>query len=234
MQIAVLSDLHLGRHDALDRNTRGVDDHARAIADRVARVARSVDRVVLLGDVLETLRPEIPLAYARELRLVLDAHPWFARLLDDPKYVYVHGNHDVVAARVLGVPDRFVVEQDGLRVLFFHGHQLDPLAVGPAPVSRAGVWLGGWFERVGIPFTQVRDRAPSTRPTAGPTLHDRLAAAVGRARGYDVVVNGHTHMAGSHEVGSVVVCNSGANVRGRGEMLLIDTKSKTFDVVVDD
>ncbi len=233
MQIAVLSDLHLGRHDALDRFSRGKQERADDLVARVGKLEKSVDRIVLLGDIFETLRTSLPMLWAGELRRVLAAHPAFAKKLDDPRYVYVYGNHDVVASSVLGAAGEHTLQADGLKVLFFHGHQLDPLAFGPAPVSRAGVFVGGWIERAGLPFTQWKDRPSEHRPTKGPTLHDKLAAAVGRARGFDVVVNGHTHEAGSHEVLSTVVMNSGTWAAGRREFLLLDTRAKTFDVVVD-
>ena len=68
MQIAVLSDLHLGKKNGLDRFSRADDAEPRLVR-LLERLERSVDRIVLLGDVFETLRGGAPAPLEAELSL---------------------------------------------------------------------------------------------------------------------------------------------------------------------
>jgi predicted phosphodiesterase len=246
MQVAVLSDLHLGGKDALDRFARARAAEARLLG-LLARLERHVDRVVLLGDIFETLRGLKPGTAARELRTAMAAYPGVARrVLEDPRYQLVHGNHDAVAAEVLGSPEHLRLEDHGTRMVFFHGHQLDRLARGRAPLSRLGVWAGGLLERLGVPVTHRLDRAGrrGRAPGAGdPPAADgasspaadapRAALVLGRALGGDVVVNGHTHAALRVERGGQLYLNSGTCLGGQHEIVLLDTGAHRYEVLVE-
>jgi predicted phosphodiesterase len=255
MQLAVLSDLHLGAKDGLDRFARTREAEARLLR-LLGRLERSVDRIVLLGDVFETLRGLVPGRAEDELRAAMAAYPEVSRrALTDPRYRWVHGNHDAVAARALGVSEFHELELMGTRYLFFHGHQVDRLARGSAPFSRLGVWLGGLLERTGMSVTQRLDLAERRRATrrharrldaphrahreepapdgAAPADAAEQAVRLGRARGADVIVNGHTHQAVRRELGDQVYLNSGTCLGGQHELLLLDTRSRRFEVVVE-
>ena len=54
----------------------------------------------------------------------LQKHPEIARRFERRSYIYVHGNHDLVAG-AHGVPDELFLQADGQRILFTHGHQQD-------------------------------------------------------------------------------------------------------------
>jgi predicted phosphodiesterase len=252
MQIAVLSDLHLGAKDGLDRFARARAAEARLLR-LLERLERHVDRLVLLGDVFETLRGLRPGTAGDELRAAMAAYPQIARrVVDDPRYQLVHGNHDAVAARVLGTPELVRLEDHGTRIVLFHGHQLDRLARGRAPLSRLGVWAGGLLERVGVSVTQRLDRA--ARRTRARTLGGapggagmeaprrdgapaddapEAALALGRTLGADVVVNGHTHEALRAERGGQLYLNSGTCLGGQHEVVLLDTGARRYEVLVE-
>lgn len=235
MQIAVLSDLHLGKKNRLDRFCRA-DEAEDALVRVLERLERAVDRVVLLGDVFETLRGGAPGPLESELKDAMEAYPRITkRILDDDRYRYVFGNHDIVAGRMLGAPEFRVEKDHGQTIAFFHGHQMDRLARGRAPFSRLGVWLGGVLERAGLPITQRVDRhkgAPS--PDAHRRdlrVYVRGAAALGERLGADIVVNGHTHRPRRETIGGQLYLNSGTWLAGRREAVLLDTGAGTYELL---
>lgn len=237
MQIAVLSDLHLGAKDPLDRFARGDEAETRLVRF-LAELEADVDRVVLCGDVFETLRGPLPGPSHLELTRAMEAYPEIARrVVDDPRYVLVQGNHDVIAGERLGAPEFHRERDHGLELLFFHGHQLDRLARGHAPLSRLGVWAGGLLERFGLPVTHRVDAkrgqayAEPDAPDGDPRVREVAAAALGRKMGADVVVNGHTHNLVRRELNDVVYLNSGTCLTGRREAVVIDTAGPRFETV---
>ena len=90
MLIAVLSDLHLGQKDALDRFHReeGAEERFMRLLNYLEN---NVDRIVLLGDIFETLRPRRYSRADAELYAVLDAYPEIAKkVFDDPRYCLLY------------------------------------------------------------------------------------------------------------------------------------------------
>src|SRR3954468_858284 len=118
MQLAVISDLHLGRRGPTD----GVGhDHAEFL--RFLTFLRvNFEQIVLLGDIWETLTGTLPGHPAEELRAAQAAHPELTRRFRCKKYLHVHGNHDMVAREVDRVPEELTLKADGVRLLFTHGH----------------------------------------------------------------------------------------------------------------
>ncbi|MCA9555590.1 MAG: metallophosphoesterase family protein [Myxococcales bacterium] len=238
MQIAVVSDLHLGAKDRLDRFHRADAAEDRLMAF-LGELERAVDRVVLCGDIFETLRGRLPGPSRRALADAMAAYPQLSRrITEDRRYVLVHGNHDTLAGPLLGAPE-FHWEQDGgLKMVFFHGHQLDRLARGNAPLSRLGVWAGGVLERFGVNVTHrvdaVRGHAydDDSAPTLPPHQRETAAVALGKAMGADVIINGHTHNLVHRELEGVVYLNSGTCLTGRREAVIIDTAGPRFETVV--
>ena len=237
MQIAVISDLHLGAKNRLDRFSRADDAEARLTAF-FERLEGHVDKVVLCGDIFETLRAALPGPSEDDLKASLEAYPEVARrVMDDPRYVLVHGNHDIITKDVLGAAEFHHERDHGLELVFFHGHQSDRLARGNAPLSRLGVWSGGVLERLGLPITQRVDTVRGQRipepdtPGLDPNRLERASVALGKSMGADVVINGHTHQLVRHEVDDVIYLNSGTCLTGRREAVLIDTAGPTFELI---
>ncbi|MCC7381560.1 MAG: UDP-2,3-diacylglucosamine diphosphatase [Deltaproteobacteria bacterium] len=234
MQIAVLSDLHLGAKNALDRFARRGDAEVRFLR-LLTHLEHHVDRIVLLGDIFETLRGRVPGSSELELRTALSAYPEISRrAIEHPRYQLVQGNHDAVMTRVLGIPDFHRVEVDGMRLLFFHGHQLDPFARGNAPLSRLTVWLGGWLERLGVRMTSWIDHLQRPRPDGAKRpvgAFEHAAVALAEAERADIVITGHTHEAARLEINSTLYMNSGTCIGGRRELLLLDTHARRFQVL---
>lgn len=237
MQIAVISDLHLGAKDRLDRFARAEDADLRLMAF-LGRLERSVDRVVLCGDIFETLRAGLPGPSRAALLDSMQAYPELTeRILHDKRYVLVQGNHDTLSGELLGGREFHREEDHGLRLLFFHGHQLDRLARGHAPIGRLGIWAGGVLERLGLPVTHrvdaIRGHAydQPDAPDVDPRPRERGAIALGKKMGSDVVINGHTHNLVHHEVDDMVYLNSGTCLSGRREAVMIDTAGPHFELI---
>ncbi len=229
MLIAVLSDFHLGTKNKLDRFGRANGAEAELIA-LFEQLERTVDRIVLLGDIFETLRGPIPGRPRHELQLAMAAYPGVTkRILEDPRYHLVQGNHDVILARACGASEFFELAAGRTKIAFFHGHQLTWLERGRARLSQTGVWLGGMVERFGVPITAITDRRLKENGAFDDFINSALS--MGRVMGADVVVTGHTHSACKREVGDQLYLNSGTCVAGRREYLLIDTESHSYRVI---
>lgn len=229
-----MSDLHLGRRNELDRFARKERHIEPRFLELLRHLEKHVDKIVLLGDIFETLK-SVPGLAKKELLAVLDTYPEIARrVLNDARYQFVHGNHDAIAGRVLNAPEVLELEDHGTKMVFFHGHQLDRLTRGSAPVSRTGVWLGGILERLGLRVTPedhrpVRDGALGKRHE----VFARGAMRLDIAKKADIVITGHTHRAVRLEEDNRLFLNSGTCVAGRRELLLLDTAKHSYEVVFD-
>lgn len=223
MKIAVISDLHLGCGDRADHF--GHDDTA--FCRFLDHLEGEFEQIVLLGDIYETLSGALPGTAAQQLARARAAHPVLAHRFARPIYRYVHGNHDLVTARLEAAPESLVFEADGVRILFTHGHLADRLIRRARLVSETGVWLGGWITRAGLGSVRValsrfEDRL-RVDPDPSRCSFQQWARESARAVGADVVVTGHTHMGAHHDHGDVVYVNSGACCGGELSYAAIDT-----------
>lgn len=230
MKIAVISDLHLGAGGPAD--SFGHDDGE--FLRFLRFLERNFERVVLLGDVWETLTGALPGSPLVELAAARAAHAEIARRFERPVYAYVHGNHDIVAM-ARGVPEELSFHADGVRLLFTHGHQNDLVVKHARWLSELGVWVGAWVRRFGFGavyrLLQTLDGARGGASLdAGSCTFQRWAVEVARLRSADVVVTGHTHLATRAEHGDRLFLNSGSCSQGEISFLSIDTRQKSFSV----
>ncbi len=225
MKIAVISDLHLERRDRIDHF--GHDDAA--FVRFLRRLEGNFERIVLLGDIYETLTCKSPLGQRRELALARDAHPEIVARFASPRYTLVHGNHDLVAARALGAPAELQIEADGVRLLFTHGHLHDWAIRRARRLVELGVCMGGWLRRVGLhpvfrAFDRLDTRLRGAVEDPARCSFQRWATSLARMRQAEVVVTGHTHIATRAEHGDRLFLNSGTCSRGRISFLSLDTR----------
>lgn len=233
MKVAVISDLHLGIGDHVDGF--GHDDGE--FLAFLSYLEANFERIVLLGDVWETLHCRKLGNFASELAAARAAHREIATRFERPCYSYIHGNHDLVAGTALGAPESLSLEDDGVRILFTHGHQGDPLIEKRAKLADICVWLGGWLRRWG--FEAVYQYCAELDHARG-ALHPQLescsfqkwAMALAARASADVIVTGHTHMAARQEHGSRLFMNSGSCDRGRLNFLSIDTRLGDYAINV--
>lgn len=231
MELAVISDLHLGRGGPTD----GFGHSDTEFLSFLRFLEANFERVVLLGDIWETLTGCLPGDPAGELIAARAQHPEIARRFAGERYVYVHGNHDLVAGAVDGAPDEYVIEADGQRVLFTHGHQNDSLIQRRRWLSELGVWLGGWVRRLGGAalyrlLAQLDEQRGGVSVDGQRCRFQRWAIDEARRRDFDIVVTGHTHLPTSAEHGARLFLNSGTCSEGKLSFLSLDTRRGSYKV----
>lgn len=233
MRIAAISDLHIGATERTDRFGHRERDFL-AFLDRLER---SADRVVVLGDLFQTEHGWGlgRAAAARELRRAVRRMPALWARLQDPRYAYVHGNHDAVARDELGALGELRLEADGFAAVFIHGHQFDPLIRRFYPIARMSTWMTGRICHAGfrraaewLEWQDVRVKHERFRGPDGP--YARAARELLRRRAARAVVMGHTHMAERVELPEGVLANTGTCSRGLRMHVAIDTAARTVEL----
>jgi predicted phosphodiesterase len=233
MQIAVISDLHLGSGDRSD----GFGHNDSVFEQFLGRLESDFEKIVLLGDVWETLTSKRLYDVKGGLKRAREAHPRLAHRLQGSRYLYVHGNHDWVAGEIDGAPTELLIDDGSQRLLLTHGHQHDWLIRRARSLSEYFVWLGGWAKRVGLSGIYSIGYGIDhwlSQPTNGATLDSfqRWALTLARRRSADIVVTGHTHVAQRLEHDGRIYLNSGRCSEGNLSYLALDTRSQRYEVVV--
>ena len=229
MKIAVISDIHLGRGDRSDQFGHDDADFVRFLR----YLEGDFERIVLLGDVYETLASPVPMAQVQELDAIRAAHPEIIKRFDAPQYTYLHGNHDLVTRHVAAAPSQLSLEVDGKRLLFTHGHGYDLINRRAPWIAEWSVWLGHWVSRVGLAgvyrfFDRVDRFLRSLKIDPRKATFEDWAMALGTQRKADVVVTGHTHEARRDQRGGRLFLNSGTCAEGKFEFLTIDTRRDEY------
>lgn len=230
MQLAVISDLHLGAGGAADQFGHSDLEFSKLLD----LLEGNFERIVLLGDIWETLTGTSPGGDRRQLRAAREQHPEIARRFETDQYIYVHGNHDSVAAAE-GVPDQHELYVDKVRIIFSHGHLGDPLIVRHRWLSELGVWLGAWVCRVG--WRRLYQLCSELDARRGGALGEGARCVVrrwaeahaGRERA-DIIVTGHTHVPARAELDSCLFMNSGSCAQGRFQFLSLDTGAGNYQL----
>ena len=225
MKLAVISDLHLGLGDTVDQF--GHDDAE--FLKFLDYLEDNFERIVLLGDIYETLASRRPYSQAHELKAVREAHSEIVDRFDgDGPYTYIHGNHDMVAGNLLAVPDQMMLQVDGRRLLFTHGHWFDWIIRRGRFFSEWCAWMGGWIIRFGLQrvfrFFEGIDRLVVGKAAEkGRSKFQRWAVSMARKHEADVIVTGHTHVGTRREHGNRLYLNSGSCSKGKYSFLSLDT-----------
>lgn len=224
MNIAVISDIHLGRGDLADRR-RGQDEKLLRFLDYLES---RYDRIILLGDIWELLTPKIPKTPSRELKIVRAAHPEIARRFASPPYQYVVGNHDYIVETLEKVPDELIIETKQQTLRFTHGHQFDLWSQQLRYVGELVVWTSGWAARFGTQaLTRFFDWLHNliTGTSVGTQLGELEIKLIKQSmeRGIQVTVMGHTHLPSINEHEGHVLVNSGHCLGDYLHFVSIDT-----------
>ncbi len=228
MKIAVISDLHLGSGG--EEDPFGHED--REFLRFLDFLEGDFERVMLLGDVYETLWSRTPGDHAAELVRCREAHPEIVKRFDAAPYVYLHGNHDLVAAERMRAPERLLVEDSGLKILFTHGHTFDWILRRARTLADAGVWAASRLTHLGLdPVYRALERADIQRranPDPERCRFQRWAIDVAAGEDADVIVTGHTHLRTAAKHGDRTFLNAGTCSRGQYSFLHLDTKTGVF------
>jgi UDP-2,3-diacylglucosamine pyrophosphatase LpxH len=238
MKIAVISDLHLGNGTRSDQFGHDEANFLRFLD----HLEDNFERIVLLGDVYETLTTR-GAAQVEELKRCKEAHANIVTRFERPAYRYLHGNHDLVAGHIDNAPDAMHLEIDNQRIVFMHGHQFDWLAKKARTVHEWFAWFGGLLGRLGmspvLKAASVIERMVSGfnhgNPTDPSTLNEagrfqRAAMGYAEAKGVDLVVTGHTHLGVVAPFGDRMFLNSGTCEGGSFSFLAMDTSARRYTV----
>ncbi|HEY0464786.1 MAG TPA: UDP-2,3-diacylglucosamine diphosphatase [Polyangiaceae bacterium] len=230
MEIAVISDLHLGTGGAAD----GFGHEDGEFLKFLTFLEKNFEKVVLLGDIWETLTGKLPGDPAQELRRARESHPEIAARFERGNYLYVHGNHDLIAG-VQGTPDELVIKTGETRILFTHGHQNDELVQRRRWLSELGVWLGGWIRRLGLGalyrlLSELDEKRGGLSLDSTRCSFQKWAMALATEREFDVMVTGHTHLAANALHGDRLFLNSGSCSEGKFSFLSMDTARANYAV----
>jgi UDP-2,3-diacylglucosamine pyrophosphatase LpxH len=234
MQIAVLSDLHLGEKDKLDQFHRHVGAEQK-LYHLLNYLEGHVDKIILLGDIFETLRGRT-MNTRTTLVNILQTYPEFTnKILDNDKYELLQGNHDLITVDLLNAKENLIIKDRGQNMCFFHGHQLDPEVADfwTRNFEHFGVWAGGWFARMGLDWTRSMNemsKQKALRHEWVAAKFEEKAAQLGRAAGCNIVVTGHSHHPMKVEYGDTLYLNSGTRVAARQDLIIIDTAATTYDI----
>jgi predicted phosphodiesterase len=191
-------------------------------------------RIVLLGDIWETLTGVGLGAAKQQLRAARERHPEIARRFERPQYLYVHGNHDWVAGEAEGVPEQLQILADGVRIVFNHGHRGDQLVARHRWLSELGVWLGAWVCRIGwrrlYSLCSKLDALRCGAAEAPRCVVRSWAERHASDERADIIVTGHTHVAARADLGSCLFMNSGSCSEGHLNFLALDTKRSDYSL----
>jgi UDP-2,3-diacylglucosamine pyrophosphatase LpxH len=248
MRVAALSDLHIGVTEARD----GFRHDPSRFGAFLDQLEAEHDRIVLLGDIFQTDHGAIPTRASarRHLRRAQARLRPLADRLRGPKYVYVFGNHDAIAGAELGASEHVCLEDHGVRILFIHGHQFDPVAVRAPFAADLGTWFTGRLRAIGLrpaaAWLEGRDIAIKDRRFRGPEgPYARGASALAITYDARVVVMGHTHcgriddrarrrLVDDAEDRPVLVANTGSCSRGALSWISVDTAMRRLRLLTGD
>lgn len=227
----MISDLHLGSEDITDSFGHSDADFLRFLSF----LEGNFERVVLLGDIWETLTVKCPWRARRGLMQAKSRHPELARRFTRPRYKYIHGNHDLVAREVEGAPEHWSLDTHGKRLLFMHGHGHDRLIQRARHIVELGVCIGGWVRRAGFHglyrrLDELDQQRSRISVDAKACSFQAWAMSVAARANADIVVTGHTHVPLASEHGRRMFMNSGSCSRGRFTYLALDTRRDNYGV----
>lgn len=227
MRVAAISDLHIGASD----HTCGWRHEAAPFLRFLDALERDHDRIVLLGDIYQTdhgLRPD-PASRRRDLLAARRRVSALTERFTGGPYVYVHGNHDEIAADALGAATQHQVA-GRCAAVFIHGHQYDPVARSAPRLADLGTWTCGRLRAMRLrpvaAWLEGRDVAIKHQRFGhadGP--YARGARSLARSHDASIVVMGHTHVPSVVAIPEGLAINTGTCSDGRRMWASIDTEA---------
>ena len=219
---------------ALDRCTTTPD----ALGALLDELEQRAERVLLLGDIFDLLRPARWRGWREQLEQLREEHPdLIERLLSMDA---LHGNHDA-PMRARGWPEERVFHATNVGdVLAIHGHSWDVWLKKIWGMEESANFVAGWFERVGLHpvshlmgavptlIEKVQERRAATPETPSSPREANIPRdqrAVGEliAGGWGVVVAGRTHGLGLYALGDGLYINSGSHAHDHIDASILDT-----------
>jgi UDP-2,3-diacylglucosamine pyrophosphatase LpxH len=229
MRIAAFGDLHLGPRPYLGK-FRGSEESLLRFADHLER---HHDRIMLMGDLYQTDYGHWPGSRPEVLQAVIERFPRISQRWRADPYTMIFGNHDRIAGPYLQAVEEVLLESEGWRLWFIHGHQFDPLSRNDKRPYRV-TWAIGGLRRMWLGMLANFLEGPFFdgcqalfRPFGA---QDLAAGAVLQDGTQDLVVMGHTHIARCLSVGSGMYVNCGACTTSNLIYVSIDTSQRRVEV----
>lgn len=231
MDIAVISDLHLGPGDVTDQF--GHNDYE--FITFLKFLESNFEKIILLGDIYECLMSREFGKTEYLIKNCQEAHKEIVKRFNTSQYTYVHGNHDQISSKILNTPEDFFIKVGNENILFTHGHQYDSFVQDKRIISEFGAWLGGWIIRIGmLPVYKIFATLEAKYGCGGldkmKRQFENLAVTSAKQRKADIVVTGHTHLAAKSEYGSQLYLNSGTCSEGNLNFLSINTNAGNYKI----
>lgn len=244
MRLGFISDLHLAP-GALNRCTSSPG----ALLQWLEQLEQTVDKVVIVGDAFDLLRPSRPRGWRQQLDALEQEHPaLMARLFE---HELIFGNHDE-PLKVLGVPEERYYSHGQRSLVATHGHQNDPWIKRLPGVAEVANFGAGWMMRAGVPgLAQALGDVPSaldraqwraslrrrlTDPAAslaGPDRHISYARALMQQERVSIVVMGHSHELRLVALERGLFVNTGAHAMGHQDVAIVDLEQGLVECIRD-
>lgn len=189
----------------------------------------SHEKIILLGDIIETLMPKIPMQYDKAFWGAWYNRRKITSRFETNQYTYVYGNHDWIAGKLVHAKERLYLSYGDRKILFLHGHQTDRLY--NRNIGESLVFAMGWGIRGGLGSLYRRIAYIETmRHCRNMTFSGELKRIATEAQ-VNTVVMGHTHTAMIKNFDSnLLYLNSGHCAFGNTNFLSIDLKEDRFVV----
>lgn len=198
IEIAVLSDLHLG--------TKGCR------STELLHYLKSIQpqTLILNGDIIDIWQFKKNYWPASHMKVVKHIIGLAAK---KTKVYYITGNHDEVLRRFAGfrignlqIVNQLLIEIDGRKHWFFHGDVFDVIMQHSKWLARAGavgydslIWLNTFVNacrrKLGLPPVSLSKRIKDNVKSAVRYINnfEETAASLAARKGYDAIVCGHIH-----------------------------------------
>ena len=219
-RILIISDLHLGCRDR-------ADDFGNNDIKLIHWIEKlDPDKVILNGDIYEL--------WQRPFKKIFEAHKGLCKWFRTSWFEHIQGNHDL---RLMSLDPltRELMLADGRRVLISNGFQNDKLMT--SPFSRALVWCLSWLEKIWPNIDNEEGYGHDRKKTRIDKNTDIYASNM-FAKGYDVVICGHTHKQieiklclAKTKIIDTHYLNCGTCQHGKLQGVLIDTEKSTVKLV---
>jgi len=244
VRLGFISDLHLAP-GALNRCTSSPT----ALLQWFDQLEQLVDKVVIVGDAFDLLRPQRFRGWRQQLTALEREHPaLMARLFE---YELIFGNHDE-PLKVLGVPEERYYSHGSRSLVATHGHQNDPWIKRLPAVAEVANFGAGWMMRAGVPgLAQALGDVPSAldraqwraswrrrleapaQALAGPDRHISYARALMQHERVSLVVMGHSHELRLVALERGLLVNTGALAMGHQDVAIVDLEQGLVECLRD-
>jgi predicted phosphodiesterase len=135
------------------------------------------------------------------------------------KYIYIHGNHDLVSAEAFCTTGEHFMGINGTSILFTHGDIFDTMNNRPVTLRNGLSGLAVICSAAEAGPFEICKKIDELMLGSGTEMSrsdfNSRAVLAARAMGIDTIVTGHSHAGGTLETGDTLLLNSGGCLEGR-------------------